>query len=184
MIDRFCVWSQTWQQRSRFPFDSFLSSCDFYVKICCLLLTCGSHDRRQQDRHKWKTKDSVSFVLEGICGSSQYIHPCIYFGFISLRSNSEEWKPGMPNGYEGSFLSQSSNWSTTLLTGQHQTHQRTGGWGGCSPPSRGKNSIIRAKLMYCSGKETVKNILLFNILIYLFSPRNSPNLLKLPPSRR
>ena len=60
------------------------------------------------------------------------------------------------------------------------THQRTGrgGWGGCSPPSRGKNSIIRAKLMYRSGKETVKNILLFNILIYLFSPRNSPNLLK------
>ena len=31
--------------------------------------------------------------------------------------------------------------------------------------------------MYRSGKETVKNILLFNILIYLFSPRNSPNLL-------
>ena len=51
---------------------------------------------------------------------------------------------------------------------------------GCS---RGKNSIIRAKLMYRSGKETVTNILLFNILIYLFSPRNSPNLLKLPPSR-
>ena len=48
----------------------------------------------------------------------------------------------------------------------------------------GKNNIIRAKLMYRSGKETVKNILLFNILIYLFSPRNSPNLLKLPPSRR
>ena len=31
--------------------------------------------------------------------------------------------------------------------------------------------------MYCSGKDTVKNILLFNILIYLFSSRNSPNLL-------
>ena len=49
--------------------------------------------------------------------------------------------------------------------------------GGCSPPSRGKNSIIRAKLMYRSGKDTVENILLFNILIYLFSPRNLPNLL-------
>ena len=58
-------------------------------------------------------------------------------------------------------------------------HQRTGrgGWGGCSPPCRKKISIIRAKLMYRSGKDTVKNILLFNILIYLFSSRNSPNLL-------
>ena len=58
-------------------------------------------------------------------------------------------------------------------------HQRTGrrGWGGCSPPCRKKNSIIRAKLMYHSGKDTVKNILLFNILIYLFSSRISPNLL-------
>ena len=56
-------------------------------------------------------------------------------------------------------------------------HQRTGrgGWGGCSPPCRKKNSIIRAKLMYRSGKDTVKNILLFNILIYLFSSRISPN---------
>mgnify|MGYP002259997370 CR=1 FL=1 len=33
-----------------------------------------------------------------------------------------------------------------------------GGSGGCSPPSRGKNSIIQAKLMYRSGKKTVKNI--------------------------
>ena len=32
-------------------------------------------------------------------------------------------------------------------------------------------------MMYRSGKDTVKNILLFNILIYLFSPRNLPNLL-------
>ena len=31
--------------------------------------------------------------------------------------------------------------------------------------------------MYPSGKDTVKNILLFNTLIYLFSPRKSPNLL-------
>ena len=43
-------------------------------------------------------------------------------------------------------------------------------------PSRKKNSIIRAKLMYRSGNDTVKSILLFNILIYLFSSRNSPNL--------
>ena len=49
--------------------------------------------------------------------------------------------------------------------------------GGCSPPCRKKNSIIGAKLMYRSGKDTVKNILLFNILIYLFSSRISPNLL-------
>ena len=59
-----------------------------------------------------------------------------------------------------------------------------GGGGAAAPPVGEKNSIIRAKLMYQSGKETVKNISLFNILIYLFSPRNSPNLLKLPPSRR
>ena len=37
-------------------------------------------------------------------------------------------------------------------------NQRTGrgGWGGCSPPCREKNSIIRAKLMYHSGKDTVR----------------------------
>ena len=29
--------------------------------------------------------------------------------------------------------------------------------------------------MYRSGKDTVKNILLFNILIYLFLSHNSPN---------
>ena len=45
------------------------------------------------------------------------------------------------------------------------------------PPLSEKNSIIRAKPMYRSGKDTVKNILLFNILIYLFSSRISPNLL-------
>ena len=52
-------------------------------------------------------------------------------------------------------------------------------WGGgaAAPLSEKKNSIIRAKLMYRSGKDTVKNILLFNILIYLFSSRISPNLL-------
>ena len=54
-----------------------------------------------------------------------------------------------------------------------------GGEGGCnpSPPIGKKISIIRAKLMYHSRKDTVKNILLFNILIYLFSSRNLPNLL-------
>ena len=52
-----------------------------------------------------------------------------------------------------------------------------GGWGGATPPHRKKISIIRAKLMYHSRKDTVKNILLFNILIYLFSSRNLPNLL-------
>ena len=58
-------------------------------------------------------------------------------------------------------------------------HQRTGrgGLGGLQPPLSEKNSIIRAKVMYRSGKDTVKNILLFNILIYLFSSRISPNLL-------
>ena len=60
-------------------------------------------------------------------------------------------------------------------------HKRTGrGAGGLSSPSRKNNSIIRAKLMYRSGNNTVKNILLFNILIYLFLPRNSPNLLTDP----
>ena len=55
-------------------------------------------------------------------------------------------------------------------------HLRTGGAGeaAASPVGKKKISIIRAKLMYRSGKDTVKNILLFNILIYLFSSRNSP----------
>ena len=35
-------------------------------------------------------------------------------------------------------------------------HQRTGRGGGCSPPCRKKNSIIGAKLMYRSGKDTVR----------------------------
>ena len=50
-----------------------------------------------------------------------------------------------------------------------------GGAGGAAAPPVGKNSIIRAKLMYCSGKDTVKNILLFNILIYLSSSRIPQN---------
>ena len=52
---------------------------------------------------------------------------------------------------------------------------RGGGAGGAAAPPVGKNSIIRAKLMYCSGKDTVKNILLFNILIYLSSSRIPQN---------
>ena len=66
------------------------------------------------------------------------------------------------------------------LSTNDEIHQRTGRgrWGGgCSPPCRKKNSIVRAKLMYRSGKDTVKNILLFNMLICLFSSRISPNLL-------
>ena len=31
-----------------------------------------------------------------------------------------------------------------------------GGWGGGAAPPVGKNSIIRAKLMYRSGKDTVR----------------------------
>ena len=54
----------------------------------------------------------------------------------------------------------------------------SGGLGeAAAPPVGKKNSIIRAKLMYRSGKDTVKNNLLFNILIYLFSSRISPYLL-------
>ena len=53
---------------------------------------------------------------------------------------------------------------------------RGGGAGGAAPPVGKKNSIIRAKLMYRSGKDTVKNILLFNILIDLFLSRNSRGL--------
>ena len=52
---------------------------------------------------------------------------------------------------------------------------RAGGLGGLQPPLSEKNSIIRAKLMYCSGKDTVENILLFNILIYLSSSRIPQN---------
>ena len=52
-----------------------------------------------------------------------------------------------------------------------------GAGGAAAPPVGKKKSIIWAKLVYCSGKDTVKNILLFNILIYLFSSRISPNLL-------
>ena len=60
-------------------------------------------------------------------------------------------------------------------TDLHQ-HTGRGGWGGGLQPSlSGKNSIIRAKLMYRSGKDS-KKILLFNILIYLFSSRNLLNL--------
>ena len=62
---------------------------------------------------------------------------------------------------------------TRELNDVMMVHQRTGrggwgGWGGLQPPPAGrKNSVIRTKLMYPSGKDTVKNILLFNILIYL-----------------
>ena len=53
-----------------------------------------------------------------------------------------------------------------------------GGLGGLQPPPvRKKNSSIRVRLMYRSCKDTVRNILLFNILIYLFSSRISLNLL-------
>ena len=51
-----------------------------------------------------------------------------------------------------------------------------GGLGGLQPPLSEKNSIIRAKVMYRSGKDTV-NYFIINILIYLFSSRISPNLL-------
>ena len=58
---------------------------------------------------------------------------------------------------------------------------RGGGAGGAAAPPVGKkSSIIRAQLVYRSGKDTVKNILLFNISIHLFSSRNSPNLLNDP----
>ena len=67
----------------------------------------------------------------------------------------------------------SSHWIGRIAV-DNVRHRRTGR-GGCSPPCRKKNSIIRAKLMYHSGKDS-KNILLFNILIYLLSSRNSPNL--------
>ena len=60
-------------------------------------------------------------------------------------------------------------------TWHHRRTGRGGSWGGCSAPCRKKSSTIRAKLMYRSGKRIVKNIL-FNILIYLFLSRNSPNL--------
>ena len=59
----------------------------------------------------------------------------------------------------------------------HASAYGTGGLGGLQPPPSEKNSIIRAKLMYRSDKDTVKDILLFNILISLFSSRISPNLL-------
>ena len=50
-------------------------------------------------------------------------------------------------------------------------HQRTGRGGCAAPPVGKKNSIIRAKLTYRSGKDTVKNILLFNILdLFVFIP--------------
>ena len=55
-------------------------------------------------------------------------------------------------------------------------HQRTGrGAGGAAASLSEKSGIVRAKLMYRSGKDSVKNILLVNILIYLFSSRIWPN---------
>ena len=55
------------------------------------------------------------------------------------------------------------------------------GGGCCSPPLSEKKWYysIRAKLMYRSDKDTEKNILLYNILIYLFSSLNTPNLVLL-----
>ena len=50
-----------------------------------------------------------------------------------------------------------------------------GGAGGAAAPLSEKSGIVRAKLMYRSGKDSVKNILLVNILIYLFSSRIWPN---------
>ena len=51
-----------------------------------------------------------------------------------------------------------------------------GDGGAAALPVAKKNSIIRAKPMHRLGKDS-KNSLLFNILIYLFSPLNSPYLL-------
>ena len=48
-----------------------------------------------------------------------------------------------------------SGWAYLVRSSGHQRTGR-GGWGGCSPPCREKNSIIRAKLMYHSGKDTVR----------------------------
>ena len=72
------------------------------------------------------------------------------------------------------MLGYSSNGQTN---GDAPISVRGAGAGGAAAPHVGKkNSLTRAKLMYRSGKDTVKNIFLFNILIYLFSSRNSPNL--------
>ena len=57
----------------------------------------------------------------------------------------------------------------------HNNIHRCTGRVGCTIPCQKKSSIIRAKLMYRLGKDN-KNILLFNVLMYLFSSCNSPNL--------
>ena len=58
-------------------------------------------------------------------------------------------------------------------------HQRTGRGelGGAAVPPVGKNIVLFGQNWCTVRAKTVKNILLFNILIYLFSSRISPNLL-------
>ena len=84
----------------------------------------------------------------------------------------------LPTGCSVSFEAKSS-FSIFVLNAMQDAciSVRGGGAGGAAAPPVGKKkiNIIWAKLMYRSGKDTVKNILLFNILIYLFSSRNSPN---------
>lgn len=118
----FCciAWSQTWQHRSRFLFESFSVSGD------SILLTSASHDRRQQEKQKPKTKNPIRFVLLKRNEWTFAVHSCLYFSCISLPSQSEQWEPGLPNGCDSSFLSPGSNWSITLLTGQHKTFPTKG----------------------------------------------------------
>ena len=69
-----------------------------------------------------------------------------------------------------------SSYESTILTNQSGNQGATYksargglGWGGYNTPCRKNNSIIRAELMYRSGKDTM--------VIYFFVSRNSPNLL-------
>ena len=100
------------------------------------------------------------------------------------RTDGLNWTCKVKENINGSRGGVRGARAPTLYLGQTvackaENHQRTGrgGWGAAAPPVGKENSIIRAKLMYRSGKDRVQNILLFNILIYLFSSRISHNLL-------
>ena len=98
-----------------------------------------------------------------------HIHPSSLLG--KKNRCSDKWKSGKLAGATSNGVLVKQVFFQTNHLRIHLVISVRGGR--AAAPPVGKNSIIRAKLMYRSGKDTVKNILLFNILIYLFSSRIS-----------
>ena len=89
----------------------------------------------------------------------------IFKSFSNVKNYSQLF--GTPVSYLPRPASWIKEWGETY-------HQRTGrgSWGGCSPPCRKKISIIRAKLMYRSGKDTVKKYFIIQYLdLFVFIPQ-------------